>query len=75
MVWPWYWPEGSHNSPRQKAEGHYGCPKRQLASKLNLDYKVNQAIMGLNMDLLGHYGLCFTSHIASSIVLHGHKGQ
>ena len=23
----WYWPEGSHNGPRPKAEGHYGCPK------------------------------------------------
>ena len=27
VVWPWYWPEGSHNGPRPKAEGHYGCPK------------------------------------------------
>ena len=23
----WYWPEGNHNGPRPKAEGHYGYPK------------------------------------------------
>ena len=22
----WYWPEGSHNGLRQKAECHYDCP-------------------------------------------------
>ena len=27
VVWPWYWPEGSHYGQRPKAEGHYGCPK------------------------------------------------
>ena len=27
VVWPLYWPEGSHNGLRPKAKGHYGCPK------------------------------------------------
>ena len=27
VVWPLNASEGSHNGPRPKAEGHYGCPK------------------------------------------------
>ena len=41
MLWPWYWPEGSHNGLRLKAAGHYGCPKvntmtMPLQSTINL---------------------------------------
>ena len=66
VVRPWYWPEGNHNSPRQKAKGHYGCSKVNtkaipLQTTINvftnwllgsaLNPEFNQAIIGFTRPL------------------------
>ena len=67
VSWPLYWPQGSYNGPRLKAEGHYGCPKVNTYA-IPLQTTINLFInwlLGLNLtlwltrplwNLLGHYG-------------------
>ena len=62
-----YWPEGSHNGPRPKAEGHYACTKvntKAVPLQATINLFINW-LLGLTLtsgltrplwDLLCHYG-------------------
>ena len=64
VVWPWYWPEGSHNCQRLKAM-EIMAARRSLSRPFNMGFTGPLwDFTGPLWDLLRHYGLCCTCHIA-----------
>ena len=60
VVWPWYWPEGSHNGRGRKPY-----------LLIHLDFRFIQDIMGITRPLW--VGIIAVLHASYNIGIHDHK--